>query len=115
MPLTLENTVDIIETMENYIDRVRPPLAVRSQLDIGYSIENQSVVLFEIRPAFHNPTKMIESPYAKANFVKKENHWKVYWMRGNLSWDLYDPQPIAKTLKQFLDLVDRDEHHCFKG
>jgi len=115
MALNLSNTIDIIELMENYIERTRPPEHIRHDLDIGYRIDNQSIILFEIRPAFRNPMELQESPYAKATYVKAENKWKVYWMRGNLKWTLYDPKPKVKNLKDFLKLVAEDKFHCFKG
>lgn len=115
MALELLNTVDIIEIMENYIVRIRPPEHIRAKLDISYKIDNQSIILFEIRPKFQSPAEKIESEYAKATYVKSENKWKVYWMRGNLKWDLYDPKPKVKSLKEFLTLVDEDKYHCFKG
>jgi hypothetical protein len=115
MALELLNTVDIIEAMENYIARVRPPEHVRDRLDINYKIENQSIILFEIRPHFQNPANKIESAYAKATYVKSGNNWKIYWMRGNLKWSLYEPKPQVRELKDFLALVDEDKHYCFLG
>lgn len=84
MALNLNKTVDIIELMENHIEQIRPPIQIRNKLDISYKIENQSIILLEIRPSFRNPIELMESPYAKTTFVKSENNWKVYWMRGNL-------------------------------
>jgi hypothetical protein len=51
---------------------------MRAQLDIGYRIEKQSVIIFEIRPDWMDPKKKVENNVAKATFVKKDNHWKVY-------------------------------------
>jgi hypothetical protein len=115
MALNLDKTVDIIELMENYVARIRPPLHIRNKLDIGYKIENQSIILLEIRPSFRNPKELLESGYAKATYVKSENKWKVYWMRSNLKWTLYEPKPRVKGLKDFLKLVEEDKYHCFKG
>lgn len=115
MAFELPNTVDIIETMENYMHQVRPPEHVREKLDLCYRIENQSIFLSEIRPMFMNPAEKIQSDYAKAVYVKKTTKWKVYWMRANLKWYPYDPKPEVESLKAFLKLVDEDEYHCFKG
>ena len=115
MPFNLAKSVDIIEVMENYVERARPPQRIRNELDIGYKIDNQSIILLEIRPSFHSPTKLNESAYAKATYVKSENKWKVYWMRANLKWTLYEPQAKVKSLKDFIKLVEEDKYHCFKG
>lgn len=115
MAFTLNNTVDIIELMENYIQKIRPPENIRNKLDINYRIENQSIVLFEVRPNFQNPGQNIESEYAKATYLKTEDRWKIYWMRANLKWASYDPTPKVKSLSDFLNLVEEDKYHCFKG
>ncbi len=115
MALKLEDTVEIIEVMENWMERIRPPLHIRSQLDIGYKIDNQNIIVFEIRPSFDNSDLIRELPYARAAYVKAENAWKIYWMRGNLKWSAYEPKPVAKSLKAFTRVVDEDEYHCFKG
>ncbi len=115
MDLNNKKPLDIIETLENYLSIYRPPVKIRPKLDLGYEIKGQSVILFEIRPYWDNPSEMLHHPYAKATFVLKDNCWKVYWMRGNLKWHPYDPKPIVKTLSEFLKLVEEDEHACFKG
>ena len=115
MNLALPDIVDVIEVMENYIERIRPPENVRQKLDISYKIENQSVILQEIRPVFQNPDQIQEFGFAKATYVKSSKKWKVYWMRANQQWQLYEPKPEVGTLKEFTKLVDDDTHHCFKG
>ncbi len=61
MTLNLENTVDIIEIMENWMERIRPPEQIRSKVDISYKIDDQSIIVFEIRPGFANPQQLMES------------------------------------------------------
>jgi hypothetical protein len=115
MALDVTNAVDIIELMENYVERIRPPHHLRNELDISYRIDNQSIVLFEIRPFFEDPKKIIESEYAKATYVKTNDKWKVYWKRGNLKWSLYAPKPQVKHLRDFINLVETDKYGCFNG
>jgi hypothetical protein len=43
--------------MENFLTRRRPPVHIREKLDINYRIENQSILIFEIREAFAMPGK----------------------------------------------------------
>jgi len=52
---------------------------------------------------------------AKTTYVKKTGKWKVYWQRADLKWHSYQPTPEVDNLEEFLALVDRDEHGCFKG
>ena len=41
MSLDVMNSVEIIEIMENYIAKNRPPKEIRDKLDINYRLENQ--------------------------------------------------------------------------
>ena len=115
MSLDLPNIVDIIEVMENYVAKIRPPEHIREQLDISYTIENQAVILQEVHPVFRQPGKKMAYGYAKATYIKNRDKWKLYWMRADLKWYAYDPRPEVKNLKEFLEIVEEDAHHCFHG
>ena len=115
MAIDILQTVDIIEVMENFLERKRPKIEIRNQVDIGYKIDGQSIILFEISPRWDNPEIICEYPFAKTTYVKKNNNWKVYWMRADLKWHSYPIQPTVKNLKEFTRLVEEDEHHCFFG
>lgn len=115
MPLDALFTLEIIEAMENFLKRKRPPLHIRPQLDIDYKTENQSIIIFEIRPQWDNPAVIQHLPFAKATFVKNKNCWKVFWMRADFKWHSYTPKPDVKTIKHFAQLVEEDRHHCFFG
>lgn len=115
MALDITKSVNIIETMENYIAKVRPRNEIRHQLDIGYEIKGQSIFLHEIRPKWTDRKIIQTHDYARVTFVKGKNIWKVYWLRSDLQWYVYDPQPTVRQLSDFLKLVDEDRHHCFKG
>lgn len=115
MALDITESLDIIETMENYISKVRPKPEIRNRLDLNYEINGQSVILNEIRPAWHNPKEILTIGYAKATYVKSNNVWKVFWKRADLKWHSYKPEPTVKALEDFLILVDQDKYRCFKG
>ena len=105
-----------IEILTNkYIQSNRPPIEIRDQIDLGFRIENQSVIIFEIRPLWDNSSKKIEEMVAKATFVKSQNIWKIYWQRADLKWHRYDPLPEVEHFEQFLEAVDKDENCCFWG
>ncbi|MEO7445500.1 MAG: DUF3024 domain-containing protein [Ferruginibacter sp.] len=115
MAIDILQTLEIIEAMENFIARRRPPAHIRAQLDISYKIVEQSIIVFEIRPRWDKPEEIQEIYVAKTTFVKTKNHWKVFWMRADLKWHSYDPKPIVKSIKEFIKLVDENKHHCFWG
>lgn len=115
MSLDITKSLEIIEIMENYISMVRPPLEIRSQLDIGYEIIDQSVIINEIRPRWNKPSEIMVNGFAKTTFVSSKNIWKVYWKQSDNKWHEYEPFPAVNSLKSFLLLVDEDKHGCFKG
>jgi len=102
--------------VQRYLDGRRPPPHIRPELDFGFRISGQSVELFEIRPVWRGePGERMERPFAKATYVKSTSRWKIYWQRADLKWHRYDPNPEAKQLEDFLDVVERDEYCCFYG
>ena len=57
--------LDIIEVMEAFLERKRPPEHIRPKLDIGYRIEGQSVIIHSIRPVWNDASRMQHSDVAK--------------------------------------------------
>ena len=98
-----------------FVEKRRPPPQVRKELDLGFRVSGQSVEIFEIRPLWTRPEETTESAVAKATFVKNQGVWKIYWRRADLKWHRYDPHPETATLREFLEVVDRDEYACFFG
>jgi hypothetical protein len=101
--------------LSGYVARHRPPGHIRNQLDLGFRITDPSVELFEIRPEWEHPERFHEQPFAKATFVRSKGHWRVFRRRADLKWHRYPPAPEVPDIESFVALVERDEHHCFKG
>ncbi len=57
----------------------------------------------------------MESPIAKATFVKKQRFGKIYWQRADLKWHRYEPTSEVKTIEEFLKVVEEDDFCCFGG
>jgi Protein of unknown function (DUF3024) len=115
MPIDSLQTLEIIEVMENFLEIRRPPEHLRAQVDLSYKIEDQSVVIFELRPKWNKPDEVRESFIAKAIFVIEKNHWKIFWLRANHTWQSYSPNPIVKDIRDFAKVVDEDKDGCFWG
>ena len=115
MAIDILKSIDIIELMENYVARIRPSEKIRTELDINYRIENQSVILVEIRPDWRDKKIIREYGYAKTTYVKTQDVWKIFWMRADGKWHSYKANPEVKSLKDFLNIVDEDKYNCFKG
>lgn len=115
MALQFENQIEIIEIMESFLIEIRPSEDIKSKLDINYKVEDQSVILFEIRPDWKNPQEKREYNIAKATFVKKENQWKIFWFISDLKWHSYKPKEKVNSLKEFVKIVEEDKLGCFWG
>ncbi|WP_285258492.1 DUF3024 domain-containing protein [Halopseudomonas bauzanensis] len=89
----------------------RPPVEIRPRLDLDVRVSGQSVQIVETRPHFREPSTIIESPVAKATFVKKSQRWKIYWMRSDLNWHSYTPEPESRSIEEFFAIVNG----CFFG
>lgn len=88
---------------------------VRSKLDLGYTIKNQDIFLEEIRPLWNKPSEIKRYSFAKIKFEKVTETWRIYWLRGNLKWYLYEPLPVVGELELALEEIMKDSHHCFFG
>lgn len=98
-----------------FIKKRRPPPHIRSQVDLAFRVDGQSVEIFEVRPVWRKPEKKMEHPVAKATYVKTQRIWRIYWKRADLKWHCYEPNPEVGTIEDFIALVDKDEYACFFG
>ncbi len=98
-----------------FVARRRPAPALRAEVDLAFRLSGQSVEIFEIRPAWRTPERMIESPIAKATFVRTRQVWRVFWRRADLRWHSVPDSPEVPTIEAFIALVDADEYAYFWG
>lgn len=97
----------------SFVESKRPPVHIRSKLDMIYSIDNQTVLIAGVRPAIMGKLgDILEEPYVKITYVRSKKTWNLYWMRGTLNWELYS---AADTLTEALEMVRVDAHGCFFG
>lgn len=115
MSLDIFLTLESIEVLENFIDKIRPKEELRDKLDVSYRIENQSIILYEIRPHYSQPGVKIESFVAKATYVKAKNQFNVFWLHSDLKWHSYAPHPTVENIQDFIRIVEADKHGCFWG
>jgi len=115
MSLNPDQLLDVIESLENFLTRKRPPENFRHELDLAYSIEDQSIRIFEIRSRWNDPDIKIECNVAKATYIKSRNIWKVYWLKADLKWHKYEPKSEVKKIDEFIKLVEEDKYYCFWG
>lgn len=107
---------DIIEKqIHDFVEKRRPPKDIRDQLDIGYTYDNGTFEIFEIRPQWNKPENILHHSVAKATYIKSQQYWKLYWKRANGSWEHYDPVSILPSITDVLHCIDNDVHGCFWG
>ena len=114
--MPFDETINFQEALiKQMVEEMRPPAQIREKLDIGYSFENNTLILFEVRPRWNMPDEKIHLEFAKARFIKSQGLWKLYWMRASGKWELYEPMPEVKDIHSFFAIVNEDKHACFFG
>jgi hypothetical protein len=108
------NELNIVEHyIKTWVEKNRPPVEVRNELDLTYDYNDGIFILSEIRELFDGAK--IKSPCAKATLVKKNNTWKLYWMRSNMKWYLFETEVELNTIFDVLNEIEKDEYGCFFG
>jgi len=97
--------------IEAFIESIRPPEYIRDELDIVFTIDDQSIEIGEKRPALHGAQGEFSIlMLAKIDYLRIQNKWELYWMRSREKWELYQ---IADTLAEALEMVRTDARCCF--
>lgn len=76
MAFTPQQLADIEAAMADFLTKRRPPEEIRDKLDLAWRIEQQSVVIFSIRPFWRDESRKIDEPIAKATYLRKTHRWK---------------------------------------
>ncbi|EIN5608930.1 DUF3024 domain-containing protein [Salmonella enterica] len=99
--------------VHQFIESIRPPEHIRNELDIVYSINDQTIDIGEQRPVWQGkPGETSDLPSARIKYIRSLDRWKIYWMRKDMRWHLYD---TAETLTEALEVVMVDQDCCFFG
>ncbi len=98
-----------------FLSRHEPPPHIKNQLDFGCAIVGYTIELLESRPDWEDKSTHRQRPFAKIRYVRRQDEWRLYWMRGNLKWHLYEPAPVHQSLQDALAVVDEDHYGCFFG
>ncbi|MFK3708671.1 DUF3024 domain-containing protein [Klebsiella sp. NPDC088457] len=99
--------------VRQFVDSIRPTAHVRKELDIVYSINDQTIEIGEQRPIWNGePGETNILPSVRIKYFRTQRQWKLYWMRKDMRWHLYD---TAETLTEALEVVRVDPDCCFFG
>ena len=98
------------KSIAKFLENNRPPVHIRSQMDIKCALENQTVTVFQVEPKWDEPNVILEHAVAKTTYVRTQNIWKVYWKRQDMKWHSYQPVAHVRSLEMFFDVVANDEY-----
>lgn len=107
-----------LKRIENTVGKMcerRSPAHLRDKLRTIFKVEGQDVIVYEERPRWNNPQEWTSTPMAKFKTIRKDNAWKLYWMRRDLKWHAYEMPPGTKSLEALVKEVDSDPHGTFWG
>ena len=112
-----KDVIDLNEsTVKKFVESLRPEdPGIRKELDFGYSYDGKIIEIFEIRPIWNNPEEIQQIRFVKIRYYKSKNIWKLYWMRGNLKWELYEPFQSSSHLNKIFEIIQEDKFGCFYG
>ena len=108
----------ILQKIKNEIGGLcsrRTPEQFKDKLRFEYEIDNQNVIIYEVRPAFHDPEEYTKMPFAKLTYVISKNIWRLYWKRASGKWMRYEPAKSKGSLKGLVQEIDDDIYGCFFG
>ena len=105
----------IENSLNAFIEKIRPAPHIRPELDFGFNISGQSIELVEIRPQWDNKSIIHRRAFAKATFVKTQEAWKIYWLRASGKWESYEPVASVQSIEKFLETIEADKYGCFFG
>lgn len=116
MPFTDAELTTHLKVLEAcFWSRRRPPLHLRDQVREGQRVEDRTIELFLVRPAFDRPGEQIEESIAKVQHMVHQGVWRIFWRRANGRWFRYPPRPEANSLAEALRVVEEDANGCFFG
>lgn len=70
-------------------------------------------ILNEVRPRWDDKSKTSILPIIKAKFVLSRKVWKLYWMRADMKWHVYTPNPEVKFVKKLFQTISEDRYCIF--
>ena len=104
-----------IENAVGELCKRRFPAHPREQLRTVYAVTGHDVTVYEERPRWDRAGEWISHGIAKFKYNRTRNVWKLYWMRADLKWHLYEPLLESRTINRLFAEVDKDPHGTFIG
>lgn len=110
------NDIDVAQIkrcMAFFMEKRRPAEHLRDEVDLSYQIEDDSVVIFEIRRLTWSDGQAQE-PVAKITHNKSNNSWSLFWMDKDSNWHSYDGRMLG-SFSDAIKIVEDDDIGIFFG
>ena len=103
----------IKQCMNYFMEKRRPPKHIRNEHDLQYRIEDDSVIIFDVRQLAWS-AGIAEEMLAKITINRVSNSWSLFWSTENNEWRHYDAKMIG-SFAEAVKIVDDDVEHRFFG
>ncbi|MCP4978455.1 MAG: DUF3024 domain-containing protein [Maribacter sp.] len=106
----------LIDKSVGNLCRERTPAKNQNELRFTYEVKGHGILVWEERPGWRNPEEWTKMGVAKFLYTRSKKQWKLYWMRRDLKWHLYDPDvSVSNTLEPLVSVVAQDQWGAFFG
>ena len=85
------------------------------KLRFVFEIDGHTVSIYEERPPWDGVGEWTRTGIARFRFNRSRREWRLYWMRQDLRWHLYDPDEMPADLASLVAVVGADKHGAFFG
>jgi hypothetical protein len=78
-------------------------------------LDGHAVSIYEQRPPWRGSGPWTSHGIARFRFSRAGGRWTLFWMRQDLKWHCYVPQPPSVDLASLVAVVEADEYGAFFG
>jgi hypothetical protein len=104
-----------IERTVGELCRMRSPAELADELRTVHEVEGHSVTMYEGRPPWDGVGEWTRRGIARFRFSRSRREWRLYWMRQDLRWHLYDADEMPADLASLVAVVEADKYGAFFG
>ena len=102
-------------TLGDLCRRSSPPEHA-DELRFVYDIDGHAVSIFEERPPWDGrPGAWTRHGVARFRYFRSRREWQLNWMRADLKWHVFEPEPPTPNLARLVDVVDQNRYGAFFG
>ena len=111
-----ELELKMIDSTVGELCRRRSPAQFADQLRFVYDIDGHAVSIWEERPPWDGrPGDWTRMGIARFRFFRSRGEWQLYWMRADLKWHVFEPEPLRRRLATLVKVVEDNPYGAFFG